>query len=140
MPCIHYVPSKGVTPVNANAYLTRSQVELCFKIVDVDFKPLFNKTEEESESGRPCVTGTSELLEVTFTTAQMSRKLEPQWIEFMRSTGCGQQITISAADFPQLGAWGVSSNAIVTGQFNFRKESRSRFSVTFTVRFWEFVR
>ena len=137
MPCLLYEPTQGLTTIGAQLFADCLQRELCFKMGAPKFELEQRKTEEKTMSGRPCITKDGEdCLVVTLNAIQQHVKDKPQWIEFIRSTGCGEEVTVNKMFC--LAPWRVEPIAVIRGTPSITNETRKNFDVSFQLLFWRF--
>lgn len=138
MACLLYVPKRAIIPAHQSQFSSGSQVELFFDLEDYNIKPQKVKNITRALDGRPCVTGGARTLDVTVSTLSIPKKFLPQWVEFQRSTDCGEEVEIK--QLPCLSIWRVKGNAIITGDVNFSTPPGNKvFKASFTLTFWEFT-
>ena len=140
MACILYKPTDGLTVQGANAFACDLYRELAFKMNAPDYELKVEKREEETKSGRPCVTTGGKCLIVTLNAVNLHVKDKPQWIEFIRSTACGEEVRIPRNKMPCIDMWRVSERAILYGTPpKIVPKTRKIFTVSgIKLKFWEF--
>lgn len=137
MPCIQYAPTRSLTIEGARLFGACLNRQLCFKMSTPSFSLESDKQEEKTMSGRPCITKSkADCLVVGVTAIQQHIKDKPQWIEFMRSTNCGEEITVQ--NMYCLEPWRVLPQAIIRGTPSMTNETRKNFDVSFNLLFWTF--
>ena len=137
MPCLYYVPTKGVVAEHASQFVGESEVQLCFSMAEApDLNYDDERNEERAWSGRPCTTFIRENLELTIITAPISVKEKAKWVEFIRSTRC-ETLRIDTKSLP-VNCWSVNEECAITGTPSISTINKLYFSVSFTLLFWGF--
>lgn len=140
MACIRYKPVRSLTTTGANIFACDDYRDLCFKMSTPNMQLEQQKNEQKTMSGRPCIDKEKEdCLVVTITAINLHTKDKPCWIEFIRSTGCGEEVLVPRSLMPCLASMGVSERAVITGTPTMNIISRKLFQVSFKLRFWEWI-
>lgn len=138
MPCVYYVPTKSVVADHGLDFVNETEVQLCFRLSTAPtLDHNAEKNVEFSMSGRPCITGgLGESLRMSMTSSPMKVREKPKWVEFMRSTSCGESVRIDPKSLP-IDCFGVQ-NGIIDGTFTLTMINKFYFTVAFTMMFWDF--
>lgn len=140
MACIRYKPTRSLTVSGAGIFACDDYRDLCFKMTTPQFEIEQQKNEEKAMSGRPCIDKEKEdCLVATITAVNLHTKDKPIWLEFIRSTGCGEVVLVPKTLMPCMAAMGVGERAVVTGTPQIRLVSRRIFAASFKLRFWEWL-
>lgn len=138
MPCIHYVPKLGVIASHANNFVAESQVKCCFSLSEAPvIRYDTQKDEQLTWSGRPCITTLRENLYMSLVSAPILTKDKPKWVEFMRSTKCGETLRVEPKTLP-INCWRVNGECVVSGVPQMNIIDKFYFSMSFTLLFWDF--
>lgn len=138
MPCIYFVPTEGVLAKHSNQFIGEREVDICFPLGEApEISYDVEKSEQIAWNGRPCVTKTRENMRMSLISAPMKMTEKPYWVEFVRSTSCGETLRIDTKTLP-INCWNVNEQCIVTGTPSIEVIDKIYFSVSFTLLFWNF--
>lgn len=138
MPCIYYIPTKGVIAEHASLFVGEAEADLCFSLSEAPNTTYdVKKSEELTWSGRPCITSYQEVIFMDLNSAPIKMKEKPKFVEFIRSTSCGEPIRVDVKTLP-INCWNVRDEAIVWGVPSTTEIDKLYFSISMTLLFWDF--